>query len=263
MRDILNDIFTGPEEPDPVRRAQIQMKKPLPKRFYETVSVAADGGKHAILLDGKPVRTPGRNGLAVPSATLAERLADEWRAQKTVIEPATMPVTRLVNTAIDAVSGQAQAVFEDILRYAGGDMLFYRAETPQELVARQAKLWDPILSWVADDLGARFVLTQGIIHVAQPQAALDAFAAALAPYKSGFEIACLHVLTTITGSALLALAFARGRLTLAELWALAQVDEDWTTEHWGLDAEAAARNAKRFEDLEAATAVFDAVRTRA
>ncbi|MGV8936855.1 MAG: ATP12 family chaperone protein [Allorhizobium sp.] len=262
MREILNDDFTGPEEADPVRRAQIQMKKHLPKRFYETVGVSSDDSGHAILLDGKPVRTPGRNSLAVPSAELASQIAGEWQAQEKLIDPATMPLTRLVNTAIDAVATQTQDVFEDIVRYAGNDLMFYRADAPQELVARQAEHWDPVIAWAASDLGARFVLTQGVIHVAQPPAAIEAYAAALRRYPTHFELACLHVMTTLTGSALLPLALAEGRLTLEQAWTLAHIDEDWTAEHWGTDAEAVSRNAKRFEDMQAAATVFNTTRRR-
>ena len=260
MREILNDEFTGPQEADPVRRAQIQMKKHLPKRFYQTVGVSPGEDGHAIVLDGKPVRTPGRNSLAVPSAELAALIAAEWQAQEKLIDPATMPLTRLVNTAIDAVATQTEEVFEDIVRYAGNDLMFYRADTPRELVARQAEHWDPMIAWAASDLGARFVLTEGVIHVAQPAAAIEAYAAALRRYPTHFELACLHVMTTLTGSALLPLALAEGRLTLEQAWTLAHVDEDWTVEHWGTDAEAIARNAKRFEDMQAAASVFQLVR---
>jgi chaperone required for assembly of F1-ATPase len=158
MRDLLNDLTEGLSHPDPIRRAQIQMKKPLPKRFYTDVSVTEGEGGFVVTLDGKAVRTPARNPLAAPTRKLAELMAAEWQAQAEVIDPATMPVTKLVNTAIDGVATDTQAVFEDILRFAGTDLLCYRAESPEGLVERQTERWDPVLDWASNALGARFIL---------------------------------------------------------------------------------------------------------
>ncbi|MBP1851095.1 ATP12 family chaperone protein [Rhizobium halophytocola] len=263
MRDELSGIFT-PEQSheDPVRRAQIQMHRPLPKRFYTDVTVEPEDQGFAVKLDGKPVKTPGRNPLQLRTPALAGLVADEWRAQVDVINPATMPITKLSNTAIDAVSQQLDAVAEEILNFAGTDALFYRADTPQELVARQNAAWNPIIEWAAADLGARFILAEGVVHRQQPAESLAAFAAALSRHHEPFSLSSLHVMTTLTGSALLALAVAEGRLTTEEAWALAHVDEDWTEEHWGFDAEAQARRQKRFEEMQAAAQLFHAHRGR-
>lgn len=260
MRDILSDL--GPElsDADPVRRAQIQMKRPLARRFYETVSVEPDDGGFAVRLDGRTVKTPGKNVLRLPTQAAAELVADEWRAQAQEIDPTTMPATRLANTAIDAISGQEEEVFADIVRFSGTDMLCYRADGPQELVARQSQRWDPVIDWAASVHGARFILAEGIIHQEQPEEAVSAYSAALRPFASPIDLACLHVVTTLTGSALLALAFADGQLGRDEVWSLAHLDEDWTDEHWGTDAEAQARREKRFEEMVAATALFAALR---
>jgi chaperone required for assembly of F1-ATPase len=149
MRDILNDLEAGKQlsDPDPVRRAQIQMKTPLPKRFYASVSVAPVEDGFAVHLDGKPVRTPGKALMVLPTEAAAVLVADEFNAQGEVINPVTMPVMRLVNTAIDGVVSDPQAVLEDILRFASSDLLCYRADAPQGLVDRQNQHWDPILDW--------------------------------------------------------------------------------------------------------------------
>ncbi|MFA7416713.1 MAG: ATP12 family protein [Rhizobium sp.] len=261
MRDLLSDLGPEPSDADPVRRAQIQMKRPQAKRFYTTVDVRKDQDGVSVLLDGKPIKTPGKNVLRLPTVEAAELVAAEWRAQGELIDPGTMPATRLANTAIDAVAAQADVVFQDIVRYSANDLLFYRAETPQELVERQAELWDPVVDWAASSHGARFILAAGIIHQEQPEAAIAAFAKALRRYDTPFELAGLHVITALTGSALLALAFAEGYLSLQEIWALAHLDEDWTDEHWGIDTEAQSRRAKRYEDLDAAARIFQAARS--
>jgi chaperone required for assembly of F1-ATPase len=260
MRDILPDPFEAMSHPDPARRAQIQMQKPLPKRFYKEVSVAEGEGGFAVLLDGRPVKTPAKNTLAAPTARLAELLRDEWASQVEVVDPRSMPVTRLINTAIDGVAADPQAVFEDILRFSASDMLCYRAESPENLVVRQQQQWDPILDWAAQEVGARFILVEGVMPEDQPREAVAAFAARLRKHDTPIALAALHTVTTLTGSALLALAFAEDRLTADEAWKLAHLDEDWTIEHWGVDAEAEHRRAKRLEELHAAAAVFLALR---
>ncbi len=260
MREIFPDPSEAVSHPDPTRRAQIQMQKPLPKRFYTEVSVVEGEGGFAVHLDGRPVNTPTRNVLAAPTARLAELLRDEWAGQVDVIDPRTMPITRLVNTAIDGVAAESQAVLEDIIRFAASDMLCYRAESPQNLVLRQNELWDPILDWISAAHGARFELIEGVMPKEQPREATAAFSGALRKFDTPIELAVLHTVTTLTGSAILALAFAEGRITAEEAWHLAHLDEDWTIEHWGTDAEAQHRREKRHEELQAATAVFHAVR---
>ncbi|MCF1467495.1 ATPase [Agrobacterium vitis] len=260
MRDIFEGLTPELSDPDPVRRAQIQMKKPLPKRFYKDVTIAAGQDGHAVLLDGKTVKTPARNALVLPTEPLAALVASEWQAQAEVIDPATMPVTRLVNTALDAVSTNTQEVLDDIVRFCGNDMLCYRADAPQELVERQSVKWDPVLDWLADTHGARVLQTSGIIHQPQPSEATEAFGRALQRYRDGVALASLHVMTTLTGSAILALALADGKLTLLDAWDLAHLDENWTDEHWGSDMEAEARRAARFVEMQSAYNVLRAAR---
>lgn len=260
MRELFPDPSEAMSHPDPTRRAQIQMQKPLPKRFYAEVSVVEGEGGHAVHLDGRPVKTPAKALLAVPTGRLAELLRDEWANQVEVIDPRTMPVTRLVNTAIDGVSVEAQAVFEDILRFSSGDMLCYRAESPENLVLRQQQQWDPILDWIANQHGARFELIEGVMPKEQPREATAAFSSALRKYDTPIELAVLHTVTTLTGSAILALAFAENHLAAEDVWRLAHIEEDWTAEHWGEDAEAQNRREKRHAEFQAAVAVFEALK---
>lgn len=260
MRELFPDPSEAMSHPDPTRRAQIQMQKPLPKRFYTEVSIVESEGGHAVHLDGRPVKTPAKAALAVPTSRLAELLRDEWANQVEVIDPRTMPVTRLINTAIDGVAVEAQAVFEDILRFSSSDMLCYRAESPENLVLRQQEQWDPVLDWAANQHGACFELIEGVMPREQPRDATAAFSAVLRKYDAPIELAVLHTVTTLTGSAILALAFAEGHLAAEDIWKLAHLEEDWTAEHWGEDAEAQNRREKRHAEFQAAVAVFEALK---
>lgn len=259
MRDFLNDIHEHLSDPDPVRRAQIQMKNPLPKRFYKEVGIGEDAGRLTIELDGRRVKTPAKRQLSLPTRAAAELVASEWRHQVDVIDPATMPITRLVNSALDGVENELDAVTDDIVKYAGTDLLCYRADSPQSLVEAQAGKWDPVLYWAAETFGARFILAQGIIHQQQPASAIAAYAGALRRYRDPLALGALHTITTLTGSALLALALAEGRLTAEEAWTAAHADEDWNIAQWGSDAEAEARRAHRWQDMKASSDLFNAL----
>ncbi|MEP3438139.1 MAG: ATP12 family protein [Hoeflea sp.] len=259
MRDILSDLDLGEDKlSDPVREIQKGLKKVLPKRFYRQASVipGSESG-FVVALDGKPVRTPSRQELGVAHAGLAEALAAEWEAQTDLIDPATMPLTRMINTAIDAVAVAQEEVFEEILRYAGSDLLCYRAEAPDALVAREAELWDPYLDWAAN-MGARLILSEGIVHVEQPAEAIRAIAVLLRRYATPLELTALHTLTSLTGSLVLALALAEGQADPADVWAAAHADEDFNISQWGEDHEAAARRASRLIDFEAAVLILPA-----
>ena len=222
-----------------------------PKRFYTEIATKDEGGGVALLLDGKTVRSPRQAQLLLPTQDLAEAIAQEWRAQGVRIDSSTMPLTRLANSAIDGVSGQERAVIDDILGFAGADLLCYRAEGPDALVALQAKHWDKVLGWAREGLDAPLVQTQGVAHIAQPQSSLDRIRERLGALDA-FSLAALQVMTALTGSAVLALAVALGRLTPEEAWALAHVDEDWQISHWGEDAEAATHREQRWQEFEVA-----------
>jgi chaperone required for assembly of F1-ATPase len=207
-----------------------------------------------VLLDDRLVKTPGGNTLAAPSAPLAQAIAAEWNAQGERIDPATMPLTKLANTIIDGVAPNPQPVAEEIVKYLGSDLVCYRADAPEGLVAAQAEHWDPVLAWTHKTHGARFVLSEGVMFVAQPDGALDAVRAIIPadPWRLG----AIHLVTTLTGSALIALALAAKQASVDEAWAAAHVDEDWNMKLWGRDELALERRAARFADMQAAGTVL-------
>jgi chaperone required for assembly of F1-ATPase len=255
MRELFEEGL-GPSPLDPNESARQSARAPQRKRFYERAAAKPVDDGFAIVLDGKPVRTPSRNTLAAPTPEIAAAITAEWEAQQDVINPLTMPMTRLANSVIDGVVGRVDVVADDIAQYFGTDLLFYRAGHPEGLVAREAAHWDPVLLWAAETLGAHFILAEGIVHVRQPDQALAAARAALP--SDPWAVAAMHVVTTLTGSALLALALMLGRLTPDEVWTAAHVDEDWNVAQWGLDEEVAARRAARLVDFKAAAAVLTA-----
>jgi chaperone required for assembly of F1-ATPase len=240
---------------DPMRAAQANMRPQPVRRFYKTAKVMEEDGRFALSLDGRRARTPGRNPLSAMSRALMLEVAAEWERQRETIDPADMPLTRLLNSAIDGVAHTMTETRADILRYAGSDLLCYRAEEPETLVARQAHAFDPVLRWAAESLGARFNVTAGIAHVPQPPDALAAIGAALAAYEDPAALAALSSMTTLSGSALLALAVARGFLSPDAAWRAAHVDEDFEIERWGVDAEATTRREARWREFEAAATV--------
>ncbi len=226
----------------------------LPRRFYKSASVqpAEAGPGFAITLDGRTVRTPRKALLVVPNQSLAQAIADEWEAQGELIDPATMPLTRYANSIIDGIVGREADVRADLLKYAGSDLLCYRAERPATLADLQRGAWDPVLAWARKDLDARLVLTEGVMPVAQPDYALTGISAALDGLDA-WQLAGVHTITTLTGSILLALAHTRGKLTADELWNAAHVDEDWQIEQWGEDTEAAERRKYRRGEMNSAS----------
>ena len=256
MRELFDDV-AGKSPLDPQEASRLSSRTPLRKRFYSAAGIAEEPDGFVVTLDGKPVRTPGRNALAAPVRPLAEAMASEWEAQRETIDPLSMPLTRLANSVIDGVADNVAVVADDMARYFESDLLFYRAGFPDALVARQARHWDPVLRWAADDLGAHFILTEGVMHVKQPDSAVAAVRALLP--QDAWSVGALHVVTTVTGSALLALALRQGVLDEDAVWAAAHVDEDWNRETWGADEEVEQRRAARLKDYAAAAMVLKAL----
>jgi len=256
MRELFDEAH-GHSPLDPREAPRKSSTTPLRKRFYEAAGVAETPEGFAVTLDGKPVRTPGKRFLGAPVREVAEAMAAEWGAQVEMIDPMSMPLTRLANSTIDGVADNVTAVRDDIAKYFGTDLLFYRASFPEQLIARQAEHWDPVLRWTADDLGAHFILAEGVMHVRQPEPAVQAVRQALP--ETPWAVAAMHVVTTITGSALLALALYRKALTADQVWAAAHVDEDWNSQQWGADEEVMQRRAQRRRDFDAAARVLAAV----
>jgi chaperone required for assembly of F1-ATPase len=256
MRELFDEA-SGKSPLDPEELVRRATRVPRRKRFYGRAGVAETPDGFAITLDDKPIRTPSGRQLVAPIRQIADAIAAEWEAQKEFLDPLTMPFTRFANSVVDAVVDRVDAVTEDVAKYFGSDLLFYRAGHPDALVTREAALWDPLLFWAADALGAHFILTEGIVHVRQPDSAVAAVRAALP--DDPWSIAALHVITTMTGSALLALALLRGVIGPDSVWAAAHVDEDWNIEKWGVDEEVAARRAARLVDFRAAAGILRAL----
>lgn len=230
--------------PDEIRR----------KRFYTEATVAPDKAgddTFCILLDGRAVRTPGRRVLAVPRRELAEAMAAEWASQREIIDPISMPLTRIVNSAIDGVTGRESEVRASLLEYGGSDLLCYLAAGPPELLERQSRRWGEIHAWAKRTHHIELQLAVGVMPVTQTPSMLGRFDRALGQ-RTPLELAALHVVTTMTGSVLLALALVHHHLDPAEAWDLAHLDEDFQIERWGADAEAADRRAQRWQDMKAA-----------
>jgi len=218
------------------------------KRFYKEVGIA-DG---AIQLDGRPVRTPARALLALPTAALADSVAAEWQAQGDSIDPRTMPLTGLSNAAIDRVAPDKAAFARPLAAYAETDLLSYRATDPPELVARQAEAWDPLLDWASRRYDVHFTVTGGIVHVAQPPATVARLGDALGTLDV-FSLAAMSPLVTISGSLVAALAVLEGEIDAETAFAVTHLDELWQAEQWGEDILATqAREARRADFLAAA-----------
>jgi chaperone required for assembly of F1-ATPase len=255
MRELFEE-FADKSPLDPNEAARRNMRASSRRRFYKTAGVAGETERFAVTLDGKRLRTPARHEFAVPFRAVAEAAAAEWAAQGERIDPAEMPLTRLLNSIIDGVIDRPAAVADDIARYFETDLVVYRADHPEGLVTMQEERWDPVLDWAARELGARFVRAIGVMHVEQPRAAIEAARAAMPadPWRLG----ALHAATTLTGSALVALALMRGGLDSESAWAAAHVDEDWNFRLWGDDPTVLARRAARFREFAAAASVLAA-----
>lgn len=227
------------------------------RRFWKQASVTREGDGWTVLLDDKPLRTPGKQPLIVPTEALARAIAAEWDAQDDIIQPSLMPLTRAANSAIEKVRPQQQAVAAMLADYGGSDLLCYRADQPEALVHRQAEGWDPLIDWAATELGAPIRITHGVMHVPQDDDSLRKLRAqvdALDP----FTLTALHDLVTLPGSLILGLAVLKGRLSADQAHDLASIDEKFQAERWGADEEAeqaaqgrlqAIRDAERFWKL--------------
>lgn len=221
------------------------------KRFYRQAEAqAAEGGYH-ILLDGRPIKTPARMPLQVPSARLGQAIAAEWQAQGDEVDARSMPLTGLANAAIDRVAPDMDGFASGLAAYGEADLLCYRAEAPAGLVARQSGSWDPLLAWARRRFDINFEIVSGIMHRAQPRSTVDRLAHAVAA-QDAFQLAALSPLVTVGGSLVIALALAEGEIDFEAAWAAATLDEQWQLEQWGSDAEAEKALDARRRDFDAA-----------
>jgi chaperone required for assembly of F1-ATPase len=229
------------------------------KRFYETAAAAPVGAGYGVRLDEKPLRTPAKAELVVPSRVLAEAIAAEWRGQGGEIDLTRLPLTRLASTAIDLVTPRRAEVGAEVARYAGTDLVCYRAGHPPQLAQRQHAAWQPLIDWATMRYDAALEVTVGVVPVAQPVASLRALAAAVGAYAP-LELAALHLATAACGSLLIALALIEGRLDPEQAFAAAQLDETFEIELWGEDAEQTERRAALQDDIALARRFIDLAR---
>ena len=215
------------------------MTLPAPKRFWTVAHAVPVENGYAVHLDSRPILTPGKRTMRVPSLALAEVLAGEWNAVQDAIDPRAMPFNRSVNSAIDQVAPNRAEVVAELAGYGDSDLLCYRADGPDALVLRQTRAWDPVLGWARRELEADLVAMVGVMHHPQPEAALAALTTAIEDHGV-FELTALHELVTLSGSLVLGLAVSSGHLDGETAWDASRIDEDWQTEQWGSDPEAEA-----------------------
>ena len=222
------------------------------RRFWTATSVVEEGDEYAVRLDDRPLRTPFKSPLVVPTRAMAELIASEWDAQEEVIAPLSMPATRAANSAIDKVAPQKDGVVDMLAAYGESDLLCYRAEGPEELVQRQSRAWDPWLTWSANALDAPLLVATGVMPVTQPPDSLRRLHRRVAAMDA-FALTGFHDLVTLSGSLILAFAVAEERLDVSDAWGLSRLDEEWQIEQWGPDEEAEKLTASRraaFHDAE-------------
>jgi len=247
-------------EPDYLNKPEHQV--PAVKRFYEKADYEPRDGVFCLVLDGKPALTPAKNPLEVPSEALAKAIAMEWDQQAEQIDPAAMPLTKLANSALDHVKDRRQLVIDDIVKYAGSDLICYMAEDPQELMMKQMAAWGPVLDWLRQGLAVNFEISYGLQHIAQSDQSLGQVRLVLKDLDA-FSLTSLHTMTTLMGSALLMLAHIAGMYDVTSIWQSAHIDEDWQMSKWGKDAEALARRGQRWQEMQAASRFLDLLRFEA
>jgi chaperone required for assembly of F1-ATPase len=254
MREFLEDALNHRD--DGYGRAQKAMQPELPRRFYKAAGIGEGSDGFTVLLDGRAARTPGRKPIAVPTQAIAELIVAEYDAQGEHIDPRTMPVTRLINSAIESGVERVAEFLAEVVRFAGNDLLLYRADTPRELVAEQERVWDGALVALARHFGIAFRPTVGIIHEPQPEATLRALADAISG-EGLIGATALVSITSLTGSGLLTIGLRKGLFLPDAVWDAAHLDEDYQARLWGMDEEAAIRRARRRAEFDAAVAVLD------
>lgn len=236
------------------------MNTPVKKRFWKEVFVSELEGGFGVALDDKPIKTPAKNILLVPTYELATFVADEWINVGEEINPQTLRFTKLCNASIDSMPDKFEAVVEMLSDYADTDLLCHKSESPEGLVLRQTRIWDPVLTWVEQKHGLKFNQTVGILPVAQPPETREVLKSWLNSLNK-FEMMACHDLTVMSGSIIVAKAVCDNYLSASEAWEVSRVDEDWQTEQWGVDEEAEKAANIKFDDFFAATKLFKALQS--
>ena len=232
------------------------MNTSRPKRFWTTATAVKAAGGFEVQLDERRIKTPGKAPLCVPTLALAEAIAKEWDAQIDTVDPSTMPLTRLANSAIDKVSRQKAAVADLLAAYGDSDLLCYRAEAPESLVSRQMEAWDPYLSWASEKLGAQLEIRHGVVHVPQDPEAIGALNQKVHEMNS-FQLTAFHDLVSLTGSLILAFATTYRFRGHFEIWEASRIDEKWQSEQWGEDEQEQSVAEQKYNSFCAACSFFE------
>ncbi len=231
------------------------------KRFWTDVALTGSAGGYAVALDQRPIRTPAKQTLTLPTRALAEAVAEEWRSQGEVVSPDTMPQTRYANSVIDGIIPHREEIVAAIAAYGASDLLCYRAGHPEELIMQQTERWDPLLDWARETYDAPLILTTGVMPVTQPKTSLERLRHAVDGHDN-FSLAGLHDLVSISGSLILGLGVSAGRLQAAEALSLSRLDDEWQISQWGHDDEAAAVAARKAADFEQAARLMRLIADR-
>ena len=260
MRELLTELDPeiGGENSDPIQKVVRNLQPKRIKRFYKSVSISSEPSGYWIKLDDKPIRSPRNEIIECTSKEIAMRFANEWEKQDEFIDYLTMPITRILNAAVDGVSDNITAVIETICSYASSDMICYRATGPEKLVVRQQQEWDPILRWLQESLGLVFEITTGILPIEQSADSIQKVKNLLQEYGS-IQLAALHTVTTLGGSILLALALEKKAFEPETIWQAINLEEDWNIEHWGQDTEALRTRKFKQQDFNAATQILNSI----
>lgn len=231
------------------------------KRFWEQAAVVPTDGGHTVELDGRPIKTPAKRLLVVPTEKMAQAIAAEWQAQEKIINPQTMPCTKTANAALDKVAEQHAEVADMLAAYGDCDLLCYRADSPQELIERQNATWDPLLDWAEEALGVRLLPRTGIMHVPQSAEVVGSLTERTHALDK-FELAAFHDLVSLSGSLILGFAATENARDMDSLWNISRLDELWQAELWGADDDAEALAAAKKESFLHAKLMFDLSKDR-
>lgn len=230
------------------------------KKFYKTAEAGTAPGGYVVRLDGKPLKTPLRHVLLMPTEALAAAVAAEWQAQGEEIVPSSMPLTQLASTMLDKAAGDDRAgMNRQLCEYSGSDLVCYFATHPAELVRRHEAHWRPLLAWLQQRHGVALEAVSGIQYKQQPETALKALRALIEGLNPA-DFTVLQAAAAATGSVTIGLALLEGRLTPEEAWQAACVDEVYQLETWGEDAEARKRLDVILSELKTAVTFRDTLR---
>ena len=247
---------------EPFAKAREIARPVLPRRFYEKVTVEAGAHGHEVRLDGRPIKTPGGRLVALPTPELAHHVAGEWSVQGEHVDAATMPLTKLCNSALEMVTADPEAIVREVAGFASHDLICYRAHYPEALAARQAKAWDGVVNAMQAKLGCRMNITAGVISIAQPDGLVPALENRIRGLDA-FRLTALHAMATLVTSVSLAILVLEGDIEADDAWQRAHVDEDWNIAQWGEDHEAAMLRQSRWREFEACAKLIRSVENSA